>query len=307
MITAQMVKEIREKTGAGIMDCKKALSEAKGDIDKASEIIRKKGIIVAVKKADRITAEGIIEIYVSDDNKSAGIVELNCETDFVADNNQFTTLAKNLAKQASLTTAANIDDFVGEKYIADENTTINENITALVSKLGENMLIRRFKNFHVTNNIIQHYIHGGGRIGSIVEIHCTINNPSLKGIIKDLAIQVAATNPLFLDRNSLDEEALNKKIEGFKIEAINEGKPEKIIEKIVEGKIQKYLKEVCLLEQVWVKNLDYTIKKYLEEKSKEIGALISIVRFVRFERGDGMEKKEENFAEEVQIQIQNRK
>jgi len=307
MITAQMVKEIREKTGAGIMDCKKALSEAKGDMDKASEIIRKKGVIVAVNKADRVTAEGIVEIYVADDNKSAGIVELNCETDFVADNNQFTTLAKNLAKQASLTTAANIDDFVGEKYIADENTTISENITALISKLGENMLISRFENFHVTKNIIQHYIHGGGRIGSIVEIHCSINNPSLKGIIKDLAIQVAATNPLFLDRNSLDEEALNKKIEDFKIEAINEGKPEKIIKKIVEGKIQKYLKEVCLLEQVWVKNPDYTIKKYLEEKSKEIGALISIVRFVRFERGEGMEKKEENFAKEVQMQMQNRK
>jgi len=293
MITAQMVKEIREKTGAGIMDCKKALSEAKGDMDKASEIIRKKGIIVAVKKADRITAEGIVDIYVSDDNKSAGIVEFNCETDFVAANNEFITLAKNLAKQAALTTASNIDDFVDEKCIADASTTIKENVTALIAKLGENMSVRRFENFSVTNNIIQGYVHGGGRIGSIIELVCTINNSTLIEIAKTLAMQVVATNPLFLDRNSLDEEALNKKREGYKVEAFNEGKPKKIIEKIVEGKTQRYLKEVCLVEQVWVKNPDYTIKKYLEEKSKEIGAIISIVRFVRFERGDGMEKKEE--------------
>ena len=307
MITAQMVKEIREKTGAGIMACKKALSEAKGDMDKASEIIRKKGVIVAVNKADRVTAEGIVEIYVADDNKSAGIVELNCETDFVAANNEFITLAKNLAKQAALTTASNIDDFVGEKCIADASTTIKENVTALIAKLGENMSVRRFENFSVTNNIIQGYVHGGGRIGSIVELVCTINNSTLIEIAKTLAMQVVATNPLFLDKNSLDEEALNKKREGYKVEAFNEGKPKKIIEKIVEGKTQRYLKEVCLVEQVWVKNPDYTIKKYLEEKSKEIGAIISIVRFVRFERGDGMEKKEENFAEEVQMQIQNRK
>ena len=169
------------------------------------------------------------------------------------------------------------------------------------------MLVRRFENFSVTNNIIQSYVHGGGRIGSIVELACTINNSKVIEIAKNLAMQVVATNPLFLDRNSLDEEALNKKRESYKVEAINEGKPEKIIKKIVEGKIQKYLKEVCLVEQVWVKNPDYTIKKYLEEKSKEIGALISIVRYVRFERGDGMEKKEENFAKEVQMQIQNRK
>jgi len=307
MITAQMVKEIREKTGAGIMACKKALSEAKGDMDKASEIIRKKGVIVAVNKADRVTAEGIVEIYVADDNKSAGIVELNCETDFVAANNEFITLAKNLAKQAALTTASNIDDFVDERCIVDASTTIKENVTALIAKLGENMSVRRFENFSVTNNIIQGYVHGGGRIGSIVELVCTINNSTLIEIAKTLAMQVVATNPLFLDKNSLDEEALNKKREGYKVEAFNEGKPKKIIEKIVEGKTQRYLKEVCLVEQVWVKNPDYTIKKYLEEKSKEIGAIISIVRFVRFERGDGMEKKEENFAEEVQMQIQNRK
>lgn len=293
MITAQMVKEIREKTGAGVMECKKALNEAKGDKDKAAEIIRKKGIIIAVKKADRITAEGIVDIYVSEDKKSAGIIEFNCETDFVAANNEFITLAKDLAKQAALTTASTIDDFVDEKCIADASTTIKENVTALIAKLGENMLVRRFENFSVTNNIIQSYIHGHGRIGSIVELVCTNNNSTLIEVAKNLAMQVVASNPLFLDRTSIDEEALNKKIESYKVEAINAGKPEKIVKKIVEGKIQKYLKDVCLVEQVWVKNLEYNIKRYLEEKSKEIGAQISIARYVRFERGDGMEKKAE--------------
>ena len=202
-----------------------------GDMANAAEIIRKKGIIVAVKKADRTTAEGIVEIYVSDDNKRAGIVEFNCERDFVAANKEFTTLAKNLAKQASLTTVSNIEDFINEKYVADETTNIKENITALIAKLGENMLVRRFQMFSVTNNIIKSYIHSGGRIGSIVEFACTCYNSSLIEVARNLAMQVAATNPLFLDRTSIDEDTLLKKRESYKVEAINKGKSEKTVQK----------------------------------------------------------------------------
>lgn len=302
MITAQMVKELREKTGAGMMDCKKALGEAKGDMDKASGIIRKKGMAVAVQKADRITAEGIVEVYVSDDNKCAGIVEFNCETDFVAANSEFITLAKNLARQAAVTNATNTKEFMEENYIADADRIVKEAVTALIAKLGENMSVRKFEKFTTEDNIIQSYIHGGGRIGAVVELDCTGDSPVLLEVARVVAMQVAAANPLYLDQVVIDEDVVKQKRESYKFEALNEGKPENIAEKVAEGKLRKYFKEVCLLEQQWVKNPDHTIAKYLQEKSKEAGAPISIVRYVRYERGEGI-KKAENLAEAVQKQI----
>lgn len=298
MITAQMVKELREKTGAGMMDCKKALGEARGDMDKAAGIIRKKGMAVAVQKADRITAEGVVEVYVSNDNKSAGIVEFNCETDFVAANSEFITLAKNLARQAAVTNAANTKEFMEEKYIADANSTVKEAVTALIAKLGENMSVRKFEKFTTADNIIQSYIHGGGRIGAVVELACAEDSPVLLEVAKTAAMQVAAANPLYLDPAVVDEDVVNEKRKGYKFEALNEGKPENIAEKVAEGKLRKYFTEVCLLKQQWVKNPDYTIAKYLQEKSKEVGTPISIVKYIRYERGEGI-KKEENFAEAV--------
>lgn len=304
MISAQVVKELRERTGAGMMDCKKALSEANGDMEKAVEILREKGLAAAAKKAGRVAAEGIVETYVSENLKTAGIIEFNCETDFVAANEEFTAVARNLAKQASMTGASNIDEFVDEKYIGDANLSVKEVVTALIAKLGENMNVRRFSKFNIEKGVIQSYIHGGGRIGVLVELACDAQSDVLKEVAKDVAMHVAATNPLFLDRNSVDAETLEKEKEIYRVQALNEGKPEKIVEKMVEGRVQKYYKEVCLVDQVWVKNPDYTISKYLQEKSKEVGAPISISRFVRFERGEGIEKKEENFAEEVQKQMQ---
>lgn len=304
MITAQTVKELRERTGAGMMDCKKALTETNGDLEKAIEVLREKGLAAAAKKAGRIAAEGIVEIYVSDDLKSAGIVEVNCETDFVAANEEFVTLAKNVSKQVASTNATNIDEFVNEKYIADESVTIKDVTTALIAKLGENMNVRRFEKFSVEEGVIQGYIHGNGRIGVVVELACKVQNDVVKTVAKDLAMQVAAANPLFLDASSVDAETLEKEKEIYRVQASNEGKPANIVEKMVEGRVKKYFKEVCLLEQVWVKNPDYTITKYLQEKSKEIGETITVNRFVRFERGEGIEKKEENFAEEVQKQMQ---
>lgn len=304
MITAQQVKELRDSTGAGMMNCKKALGESNGDMEKAIEILREKGLAAAAKKSGRIAAEGMVETYISEDYKTAGIVEFNCETDFVADNQDFIAIAKNLAKQASVTNSSNVEDFVEEKYIADGNITIKDVVVALIAKLGENMNVRRFDKFSIENGVIQSYIHGGGRIGVIVELSCEAKSDMLLVLAKDIAMQVAAANPLFLDRNSVDAETLNKEREIYKVQALNEGKAEKIVDKMVEGRIQKYLKEICLVDQVWVKNPDYTITKLLQEKSKEVGSPIAIMRYARFERGEGIEKKEENFAEEVQKQMQ---
>ncbi|MBU3107112.1 translation elongation factor Ts [Clostridium gasigenes] len=297
MITAQLVKVLRERTGAGMMDCKKALTETQGDMEKAVEVLREKGLAAAAKKAGRVAAEGIVKTFISEDSKIAGIVEVNCETDFVADNEDFVGFATKVAEMASKTSATTIEAFIAEKY--EEETTIAEALTSLIARLGENMTVRRFGKFTVEAGIVQSYIHGGGRIGVIVELACDTDSEILKQVAKDVCMQIAAVNPLFLDKTQVDNESLEKEKEIYRVQALNEGKPEKIVEKMVMGRIQKYYKEVCLLEQVWVKNGDLTITKYLQEKSKEVGSPISISRFVRFERGEGIEKAENNFAEEV--------
>ena len=297
MITAKLVKELRDRTGAGMMDCKKALTETVGDIEKAVEVLREKGLAAAAKKAGRVAAEGIVKTFISEDNKTGAIVEVNCETDFVADNEEFVALATRVAEMASKTSATTVEEFITEKY--DEEVTISEALTALIAKLGENMTVRRFEKFNVEAGIVQSYIHGGGRIGVIVELACEASSDVLAEVAKDVCMQVAAVNPLFLDKSQVDNESLEKEKEIYRVQALNEGKPEAIVDKMVVGRIQKYYKEVCLLEQVWVKNGDLTITKYLQEKSKEIGSPISISRFVRFERGEGIEKAEDNFAEEV--------
>lgn len=304
MITASMVKDLRERTGAGMMDCKRALGETDGDIEKAIELLREKGLAAAAKKAGRIAAEGLVCTYISEDMKVGSVIEFNCETDFVADNEDFVTLAKNIALQGAKTTSTTIDELVSEKYIANESITITDAVTTLIAKLGENMSVRRFQKFSIENGIVQSYVHGGGRIGVLVELACDKQDDVLIQVAKDVAMQIAAASPLFLDNSAVDNETLEKEKEIYRVQALNEGKPEKIVEKMVMGRVNKYYKEVCLLEQVWVKNADYTITKYLQEESKKLGAEIKITRFVRFERGEGIEKKVENFAEEVQRQVQ---
>jgi len=304
MISASMVKELREKTGAGMMDCKRALTETDGNLDKAVELLREKGLAAAAKKAGRIAAEGLVFTYISDDMKVGSVVEVNCETDFVADNEEFITLTKNVAMQAAQTNSTTIEGLTSEKYIADGAITITDAVTALIAKLGENMSVRRFQKFSIENGIVQSYIHGGGRIGVLVELSCEKQDDALAKIAKDVAMQIAAASPLFLDNTCVDTETLEKEKEIYRVQALNEGKPEKIVEKMVMGRVNKYYKEVCLLEQVWVKNADYTITKYLQEESKKLGADIKVTRFVRFERGEGIEKKIENFAEEVKRQVE---
>ena len=236
--------------------------------------------------------------------KVGSVVEVNCETDFVADNEEFITLTKNVAMQAAETTSTTIDELISEKYIGDKSVTVNDAVSALIAKLGENMSVRRFQKFSIDNGIVQSYVHGGGRIGVLVELSCDKQDDVLTQIAKDVAMQIAAASPLFLDNTCVDTETLEKEKEIYRVQALNEGKPEKIVEKMVMGRVNKYYKEVCLLEQVWVKNADYTITKYLQEESKKLGAEIKITRFVRFERGEGIEKKVEDFAEEVRRQVE---
>ncbi|GAA0734948.1 translation elongation factor Ts [Clostridium oceanicum] len=302
MITAKMVKELREKTGAGMMDCKKALTKCDGDIEKAVEELREKGLAAAAKKSGRVAAEGLISTYISDDKKTASILELNCETDFVAVNDLFVALSNGLAKQVAASNVETVEALAEEKF-ENEDLTVKEKVTELIAKLGENMNLRRFKKLTVDNGVIESYIHGGGKIGVLVKLQCEKDSEELVQIAKDVAMQVAATNPIALNRDGVDNETLEKEKEIYRVQALNEGKPEKIVDRMVEGRINKYYKENCLVEQVWVKNGDYTITKYLQEKSKEIGAEITVADFVRFEKGEGIEKKEEDFAEEVKKQM----
>lgn len=300
-ITAKMVSELRERTGAGMMDCKKALTEAGGDMDKAIEILREKGLAAAAKKAGRIAAEGLVETYISEDGKRGAVVELNCETDFVAKNSDFAELAKNIAKHAAVSNATTVEEMLEEKFVADNNVLVKDAITALIAKLGENMTLRRFERFTTDDGVISDYIHGGGRIAVMVQLKGG-NEVVSKEVAKEIALQIAAANPLYLTREDVPQDVIEKEKEIYKQQALNEGKPEKVVEKMVEGRIQKYFKEVCLIEQLWIRDQDLTIKKYIENKSKEAGSDISIVKFARFEKGEGIEKKEDNFVEEVMKQ-----
>ncbi|WP_035290641.1 translation elongation factor Ts [Clostridium sp. KNHs214] len=304
MISAKQVKELRETTGAGMMDCKKALTETNGDMEKAIELLREKGLAAAAKKAGRVAAEGLVKTYISEDAKVASMVEVNCETDFVAVNEEFVNFVDGIAKQVANSNINTVEELLEEKFVGDASMTVKERLTALIAKIGENMSIRRFVKMNVEKGAIESYIHGGGRIGVLVELGCENASPVLAELGKDIAMQIAAVNPSFLDRTSVDNETLEKEREIYKVQAMNEGKPENIAEKMVNGRINKYYKENCLVEQVWVKNSDYTIEKLLAEKSKEVGAKIVINKFVRFEKGEGIEKREEDFAEEVKKQMQ---
>lgn len=297
MITAQAVKELRERTGAGMMDCKKALTETNGDMEKAVEVLREKGLAAAAKKAGRVAAEGIVKTFISEDMKKGAMVEVNCETDFVADNAEFIEFAGKVAEMAANNDVSTVEELVALKYYDDK--TVQEVLTELIAKIGENMTVRRFEKVAVENGVVQSYIHGGGRIGVLVQLACDSNSSELTQVAKDVCMQIAAANPLFLSENEVDSKALETEKEIYRAQALNEGKPEKIVEKMVEGRIKKYYKEVCLLNQPWVKDADKSISKYLEEKSKEVGSPITVQKYFRFERGEGIEKKEENFAEEV--------
>ena len=306
-VTASLLKDLREMTGAGMMDCKKALAATDGDMDKAVEFLREKGLAGAAKKAGRIAAEGIVVTDLSADEKLGVVVEVNAETDFVAKNEKFRTYAADVAAQALNTSAADMDAFMAEKWEKDPSLTVKEALSSQISIIGENMNIRRFEKVSAENGFVASYIHAGGKIGVLVAVETDVVNDAVKEMAKNVAMQAAALKPLYTSRDEVDADYIAKEKEILTAAAKNE-KPDasdKIIEGMVMGRVNKELKEICLLDQVYVKAEDgkQSVAKYVESVAKENNAKIKIVKFVRFETGEGMAKKEENFAEEVAKQM----
>jgi len=289
-ITAALVKELRDRTGAGMMDCKKALAAVEGDMDKAIDFLREKGLAAAAKKAGRIAAEGVVGSYVSKDKKTGVIVEVNCETDFVGKTDDFKAIVNSIVEHIAVTQPADMDILMASKL---NGKTIADIVTETIAKIGENIAVRRFARYEaLSDGLIAAYIHAGGKIGVLV---------NMKGgsadLGKDIAMHIAATNPSYLDRTQVSATEVEHEKQILSEQAHNEGKPEKIIEKMVLGRIQKYYKEVCLVEQEFVKDPDQTIGKLLKDNNAEV------IEFVRFQMGEGIEKKQEDFAAEVMAQM----
>ncbi|MBQ7679192.1 MAG: elongation factor Ts [Butyrivibrio sp.] len=307
-ITASLVKELREATGAGMMECKKALTETDGDMDAAVEYLRKMGVMKLEKKASRIAAEGLTAVAVKDD-QTAAVVEVNSETDFVAKNEKFQAFVNAVAKQAVSSDASDLEGFLGEKWLEDGSKTVKDALVDITAVISEKLDIRRFEKVSAANGIVVPYVHGGGRISVLVEAQTNVVNDDIKEALKNIAMQVAALNPKYVEMNDVPEDFRNHEKEILLAQAMKENeelpeakrKPQQIIEKMLVGRLQKELKEMCLSEQVYVKAEDgkQTVAQYLAQVAKANSAELKIARFVRFETGEGIEKKEENFAEEV--------
>lgn len=284
-ITATLVKELRERTGAGMMDCKKALVATEGDMEKAIDYLREKGLSKAAKKAGRVAAEGAVVSYVSEDGKVGVIVEVNCETDFVGSNEDFKTLAASIAKHVAETNPADVETLLDSQM---DGKAVKDIVTEAIAKIGENISVRRFVRYESAEGKVYSYIHAGGKIGVLVD---------MKGgdaeLGKNIAMQVAAANPSYLNRTEVPASELDHEKEVLKEQARNEGKPENIIEKMILGRINKYYEEVCLVDQIYIRDNKMSITKLLKANNAEVA------RFARYQLGEGIEKKQENFAEEV--------
>ena len=283
MVTAALVKELREKTGAGMMDCKKVLTETDGDLEKAAELLREKGITKAAKKSGRVAAEGMVEAYISEDEKVGAIVEVNSETDFVAKNEEFRTFVMDVAKQIVKNNPESVEALLAEPAMFEEGKTVNEALIGKIATIGENISIRRFARFETTDGLIEKYIHGDGKIAVLVNM-----TSGTKELAKDVCMQIAAARPEFIDRDQVPAERVEKEKEILKIQTMNEGKPEAIAEKIVLGRINKFYQEICLVDQEFVKDPSKKVSDILKDSK--------VLEFARFETGEGIEKKEENFA-----------
>lgn len=305
-ITASMVKELREMTGAGMMDCKKALNETNGDMDAAIEYLRKNGQAKAEKKAGRIAAEGLVMAVVKDD-KAASIVEVNSETDFVAKNEQFQEYVAAVANQALNSDAADMDAFMAETWAEDTSMTVKDALVAKIAVIGENLNIRRFEKI-TTDGCVVSYIHGGGRIGILLEADTDVVNDEIKTCLKNVAMQVAAMSPKYVSRDEIPQEYMDHEKEIQMSVALKENaesskpKPDNIIEKMVIGRLNKEMKEICLLDQAYVQDGDLTVAQYVEKVAKANGANVAVKKFIRFETGEGLEKKVDDFAAEVAAQ-----
>jgi elongation factor Ts len=302
-VTSQMVKELRETTQAGMMDCKNALIEADGDMEKAIEWLREKGLAAAAKKAGRIAAEGMVAGYVSPDVKTGVIVEINCETDFVAATDNFVNFCAKIAKHIAAKNPADVETLLGQAFVDDAGKTVTDLVSDATVAIGEKLSIRRFARYEAKNGVVETYIHMGGKIGVLLEVNNdkpeTYANEAFRVYYHDLTLQIAAARPSYVTKGEVPAEKLEKEKEILRAQALNEGKPEKIVDKMVEGRIEKYYKDECLVEQPFVKDPDKTIRQYTAEVEKLIGATVTPVKFERFERGEGIEKRQDNLADEI--------
>ncbi len=299
-VTAALVKELRETTGAGMMDCKKVLEEVEGNIEKAIELLREKGLSKAAKKSDRIAAMGLVRIAFSDDKKSAALVEVNSETDFVAKNDDFINFVERIAQIVLDNNLKDVEELKNLPY--DGENKVGEELTNKIATIGENLTIRRFIKFNEPGVIYSGYTHTNGMIGVVTGLKTEATAKEIEMVGKDVSMQVASMNPKFLDESSVDQEYIASEREILRQQVLNEGKPEAMVDKIVDGKIKKEIKEVCLVEQKFVKNGELTVKQYVEEVAKEVGKSMEIFSMIRYEVGEGIEKKEEDFAAEVAAQ-----
>ena len=308
-ITAAMVKELREATGAGMMDCKKALAATDGNMEAAVDFLREKGLATAQKKANRIAAEGIVATALSEDAKKAVAVEVNSETDFVAKNEKFRGYVADVAAQALNTSAADIEAFLAEPWVKDTSKTVKDELAAQIAVIGENMNIRRFQQVVEENGFVSSYIHAGGKIGVLVDVQTDVINDEIKEMANNVAMQVAALKPIYTNDGEVDDEYKAHELEIIKSQIENDpkmaGKPEKVISGAVMGRLNKQLKEICLMDQVYVKAEDgkQNVAAYVAQVAKANNANIVIKGFVRFETGEGLEKKNEDFAAEVAKQM----
>ncbi|MBS6063378.1 translation elongation factor Ts [Criibacterium bergeronii] len=309
-ITAQMVKTLREKTGAGMMDCKKALTEVDGDMDKAIDLLREKGLSKAAKKADRIAAEGLVGLQVSSDNKTASIVEVNSETDFVSKNEEFKTFVNDIVSLILEKQPADMPALMAASF---NGHTVQDDLNEKISKIGENLSVRRFELVKATNGRVIGYVHGGGKIGTLIQLDTDSTDAKIEELGKDIAMQVAAMNPKYISDADVDQAYLDHEREVLKQQALNENnelpedrrKPEEIVMKMLEGRLKKQLKEVCLLDQAFVKESKKSVADVVKEYEKALNTKITVAKMVRFEVGEGIEKKNEDFAEEVAKQMGN--
>ena len=274
-----------------MMDCKKVLTETDGDMEKAIELLRERGIAKAAKKSGRVAAEGLVEAYISEDGKVGAIVEVNSETDFVAKNEEFKTFVMNVAKQVVEKNPKDVEDLLNQEATFEAGKTVNEALVGKIATIGENLSIRRFARFE-SNGLLESYIHGDGKIAVLIDMA-----KGDKEVAKDLCMQIAAARPEYLNEQSVPAERVEKEKEILKVQTMNEGKPEAIAEKIVQGRIRKFFEEICLVDQIFVKDSNMKVSELLKQKDAEV------VEFARFEKGEGIEKKEENFAEEVMNQL----
>lgn len=297
MISAAMVKELRERTGAGMMDCKKALTETNGDMEAAIDYLREKGLSQAAKKSGRIAAEGIVGLGFSADGREGAIVEVNSETDFVAKNQEFVDMVNSFVQVILANDFANTDELLAGKL---GEGTVRDELTAKIAKIGENMTVRRFAKFAEPGAVTAGYVHGGGKIGVLVEFATTAADvETVKSMGRDVAMQVASMNPQFVDENGVDPAYLEREKKILVQQALNEGKPADIVEKMVVGRLKKELKETCLLEQKFVKDGDITVADYVKQIAKAVGADVAVKSFVRYEVGEGIEKQVDDLAAEV--------